>query len=138
MKFAILKLFYAFKSQEDLRPRRREWPYTDALCAVGNTIAHSSALPEIAAGALDVLVVLDTEREVREIALKRQQLKREQDFRQVRFTTLDDISKQIKEGKQVDLNVIIKGDVDGSVEALSDSLLKLGSNEVKAAGHLRH
>lgn len=81
----------------------------------------------------DVLVVLDSEREAREIALKRQQLKREQDFRQVRFTTLDDISKQIKEGKQVDLNVIIKGDVDGSVEALSDSLLKLGTSEVKVS-----
>ncbi len=81
----------------------------------------------------DVLVVLDSEREAREIALKRQQLKREQDFRQVRFTTLDDISKQIKEGKQVDLNVIIKGDVDGSVEALGDSLLKLGTNEVKVS-----
>ncbi|MCI0448169.1 MAG: translation initiation factor IF-2 [Chlorobi bacterium] len=81
----------------------------------------------------DVLVVLDSERESKEIALKRQQLKREQDFRQVRFTTLDDISKQIKEGKQVDLNVIIKGDVDGSVEALSDSLLKLGTSEVKVS-----
>jgi translation initiation factor IF-2 len=68
-----------------------------------------------------------------EIAFKRQQLKREQDFRQVRFITLDDISKQIKEGKQVDLNVIIKGDVDGSVEALSDSLLKLGTSEVKVS-----
>ena len=79
----------------------------------------------------DVLVSMDSEREAREIALKRQQLKREQDFRQVRFITLDDISKQIKEGKQVDLNVIIKGDVDGSVEALSDSLLKLGTSEVK-------
>ena len=79
----------------------------------------------------DVMVVMDSEREARDIALKRQQLKREQDFRQVRFITLDDISKQIKEGKQVDLNVIIKGDVDGSVEALSDSLLKLGTNEVK-------
>jgi translation initiation factor IF-2 len=81
----------------------------------------------------DVLVVMDSEREARDIALKRQQLKREQDFRQVRFITLDDISKQIKEGKQVDLNVIIKGDVDGSVEALSDSLLKLGTSEVKVS-----
>ncbi len=81
----------------------------------------------------DVIVVLDSEREAREISLKRQQLKREQDFRQVRFTTLDDISRQIKEGKQVDLNVIIKGDVDGSVEALSDSLLKLGTNEVRVS-----
>jgi len=81
----------------------------------------------------DVIVVLESERDVKEISIKRQQLKREQDFRQIKFTTLDDISKQIKEGKQVDLNVIIKGDVDGSVEALSDSLLKLGSNEVKVS-----
>ncbi len=79
----------------------------------------------------DVLVALESERDVKEISLKRQQLKREQDFRQVRFATLDDISKQIKEGKQVDLNVVIKGDVDGSVEALSDSLLKLETSEVK-------
>jgi translation initiation factor IF-2 len=81
----------------------------------------------------DIMVALESERDTKEISLKRQQLKREQDFRQVKFTTLDDISKQIKEGRQVDLNVIIKGDVDGSVEALSDSLLKLGSNEVKVS-----
>jgi translation initiation factor IF-2 len=81
----------------------------------------------------DILIVLESEREAREIAIKRQQLKREQDFRQMRFITLDDISKQIKEGRQVDLNVIIKGDVDGSVEALSDSLLKLSTNEVKVS-----
>ena len=79
----------------------------------------------------DVFVVLGSDRDTKEIALKRQQLKREQDFRQVRFITLDDISKRIKEGKQADLNVIIKGDVDGSVEALSDALLKLETPEVK-------
>ena len=81
----------------------------------------------------DAMVVLNSERDAKEISLKRQQLKREQDIRLIKFTTLDDISKQIKEGKQVDLNVIIKGDVDGSVEALSDSLLKQGSSEVKVS-----
>jgi translation initiation factor IF-2 len=81
----------------------------------------------------DVIVVLNSERDAKEISLKRQQLKREQDIRLIKFITLDDISKQIKEGKQVDLNVILKGDVDGSVEALSDSLLKLGSSEVKVS-----
>jgi translation initiation factor IF-2 len=81
----------------------------------------------------DVLVCLDSERDTKEISIKRQQLKREQDFRQIKFITLDDISQQIKEGKQVDLNMIIKGDVDGSVEALSDSLLKLTTNEVRVS-----
>ncbi|RPI18277.1 MAG: translation initiation factor IF-2 [Ignavibacteriae bacterium] len=81
----------------------------------------------------DTFVVLDSEKDTKEISLKRQQLKREQDFRQIKFTTLDDISKQIKEGRQVDLNVIIKGDVDGSVEALSDSLLKLTTGEVRVS-----
>ncbi|MFA5403471.1 MAG: translation initiation factor IF-2 [Ignavibacteria bacterium] len=79
----------------------------------------------------DTFVVMDTENDVKNIAQKRQQLKREQDFRQVRFATLDDISKQIKEGKQVELNIIIKADTDGSAEALADSLAKLATNEVK-------
>jgi translation initiation factor IF-2 len=79
----------------------------------------------------DAFVVMDTENDVKSIALKRQQLKREQDFRQVRFATLDDISKQIKEGKQVELNIIIKADTDGSAEALADSLAKLATNEAK-------
>jgi translation initiation factor IF-2 len=79
----------------------------------------------------DDLVVLENEREARDISIKRQQLKREQDFRQRRMITLDDISKQIKEGQVKDLPIIVKGDVDGSVEALSDSLMKLSTNEVK-------
>ncbi len=79
----------------------------------------------------DVLVVFADERESRDISLKRQQLKREQDFRQRRMITLDDISKQIKEGGVKDLAMIVKGDVDGSVEALSDSLLKISTGEVR-------
>ena len=79
----------------------------------------------------DDLVVMENERESRDISIKRQQLKREQDFRQRRMITLDDISKQIKEGQVKDLPIIVKGDVDGSVEALSDSLMKLSTNEVK-------
>jgi translation initiation factor IF-2 len=79
----------------------------------------------------DELVAMASEREARDISTKRQQLKREQDFRQRRMITLDDISKQIKEGQVKDLRIIVKGDVDGSVEALSDSLMKLSTEEVK-------
>ena len=79
----------------------------------------------------DTFVVLESERDIRSIALKRQQLKREQDLRQVKFTTLDDISKQIKEGKQIELNIILKADTDGSAEALADSLQKLDAPEAK-------
>lgn len=79
----------------------------------------------------DEFIVLSNEREAREISLKRQQLKREQDFRQRRLITLDDLSEQIKQGQVKDLPIIVKGDVDGSVEALSDSLMKLSTGEVK-------
>ena len=79
----------------------------------------------------DTFVVTESDRIAREISLRRQQLKREQDFRQIRLTTLDDISQQIKEGHVQELNVIVKGDVDGSVEALSDSLMKIDHKEVK-------
>ncbi|MDA0986342.1 MAG: translation initiation factor IF-2 [Bacteroidetes bacterium] len=80
----------------------------------------------------DSLIVSENEKVARDISIRRQQAKREQDFRQKHFVTLDDISKQIQEGISIrDLAIIVKGDVDGSVEALADSLLKLSTQEVK-------
>jgi translation initiation factor IF-2 len=78
----------------------------------------------------DRLQVVPSERDARDVSLRRQQLKREQDFRQIHLTTLDDISAQIKQGQVKELGVIVKGDVDGSVEALSDSLMKIEHKEV--------
>ncbi|NUN10672.1 MAG: translation initiation factor IF-2 [Ignavibacteriaceae bacterium] len=81
----------------------------------------------------DLLVAMDSERDAREIANKRQQLQREQDNRQVRHVTLDEISEQIKIGGVKELPIIVKGDVDGSVQALADSLMKLSTDQVKVS-----
>ncbi|MBN2093677.1 translation initiation factor IF-2 [candidate division KSB1 bacterium] len=85
-----------------------------------------SGLP--AAG--DSFFVLKSEKDTREISLKRRQIKREQDLRRNKRLTLDEISRRIKQGAVKELNIIVKGDVDGSVEAISDSLLKLSNQEV--------
>jgi translation initiation factor IF-2 len=79
----------------------------------------------------DTFVVVGSEREAREVAVKRRQLQREQDQRQVRLVTLDDIASRIGKGELKDLPIIVKGDVDGSVEALADSLMKLSNDEVR-------
>lgn len=78
----------------------------------------------------DSFVVVDSEQEAKRICNKRQQLRREQNFRQIRRTTLDQISKEISEGKLKELSLLIKGDVDGSVEAIADSLMALSTDEV--------
>ncbi len=78
----------------------------------------------------DTYVVVDSEKVARDIGLKRQRLKREQDQKQVHHITLDEIAKQISIGGVKDLPLIVKGDVDGSVEALSDSFMKLSTEEV--------
>lgn len=78
----------------------------------------------------DTLAVMSSEAEAKEISLKRQQLKRAQDYRKTQHLTLDQLSKKIKEGGVKELRAIVKADFDGSMEALSDSLLKLSTNEV--------
>lgn len=75
--------------------------------------------------------VLDSEAEVREIASKRQQLKREQKERTQRIPTLESLGQRIADGKVQELNIIVKGDVDGSVEALSDSIVKLSTEDIR-------
>lgn len=77
--------------------------------------------------------VMDTDREARELAGKRSQLLREQSIRTKKHITLDEIGRRLAIGSFKQLNVIVKGDVDGSVEALSDSLLKLSTEEVQVA-----
>ncbi|MDR1120088.1 MAG: translation initiation factor IF-2 [Dysgonamonadaceae bacterium] len=79
----------------------------------------------------DTFYVLETEQEAREIAGKREQLQREQGLRTQKHLTLDDIGRRIAIGNFQELNVIVKGDVDGSVEALSDSLIRLSTDEIQ-------
>jgi translation initiation factor IF-2 len=77
--------------------------------------------------------VMESDREARELAAKRGQILREQSIRTKKHITLDEIGRRLAIGNFKQLNVIVKGDVDGSVEALSDSLLKLSTKEIQVA-----
>jgi translation initiation factor IF-2 len=77
--------------------------------------------------------VMETDREAREVATKRGQIMREQSIRTKKHITLDEIGRRLAIGNFKQLNVIIKGDVDGSVEALTDSLQKLSTQEIQVA-----
>jgi translation initiation factor IF-2 len=79
----------------------------------------------------DKFNVMESEREAKEISNKREQLQREQGRRTQKHITLDEIGRRIAIGNFQELNVIVKGDVDGSVEALSDSLIKLSTEEIQ-------
>ena len=79
----------------------------------------------------DTFHVMDTEQEAREIANKREQLQREQGLRTQTRLTLSDISHRIARGEFHEMNIIVKGDTDGSIEALSDSFIKLSTEKVK-------
>ncbi|MDR2926640.1 MAG: translation initiation factor IF-2 [Cytophagaceae bacterium] len=75
--------------------------------------------------------VMESEKEVKEIASKRTQLQREQGLRAQKHITLDEIGRRIAIGNFQELNLVVKGDVDGSIEALSDSLIKLSTEEIQ-------
>jgi translation initiation factor IF-2 len=79
----------------------------------------------------DTFHVIETEQEAREITNKREQLQREQGLRTQRILTLDELGRRIALGNFKELNVIVKGDVDGSIEALSDSLIKLSTEQIQ-------
>jgi translation initiation factor IF-2 len=102
----------------------------DAVSEAGPSVPVQVLGFESTPQAGDRLTVMKDERAARDLSTKRQQIKREQDFRKVHQITLDDISKRIQFGEVKELNIIVKGDVDGSVEALSDSLMKMSNDEV--------
>ncbi|HJD53522.1 MAG TPA: translation initiation factor IF-2, partial [Candidatus Avibacteroides avistercoris] len=79
----------------------------------------------------DTFHVIETEQEAREIANKREQLQREQGIRTQKLLTLDEVGRRIALGSFQELNIIVKGDVDGSIEALSDSLIKLSTEKIQ-------
>ena len=79
----------------------------------------------------DVFIVMESEQEAKKVATKRMQLQREQSVRTQKHITLDEIGRRIALGDFQELNIIVKGDVDGSIEALSDSLEKLSTDAIK-------
>ncbi len=117
-------------------------PYSGRVKAMHNERGHAveEAGPSIpvsilglsgAPNAGDKFNIMDDEREARNIATKRLQLQREQGTRTKKHITLDEIGRRIAIGDFQELNVIVKGDVDGSIEALSDSLLKLSTEQIQ-------
>ncbi len=105
----------------------RGQPLTEAGPATPAVILGLSGAPQ----AGDLFNIMDDEREARDIANKRTQLQREQGLRTHKHITLDEIGRRIAIGDFKELNVIVKGDVDGSIEALSDSLLKLSTAQIQ-------
>lgn len=113
-----------------VRTLTNEWgnPVQEVGPATPVQVTGISGVPQ----AGDPFYVVDSEREAREMCLKRQQLKREEEFRRTtKRLTLKDIYDQIKSGEVKELRLIIKGDVDGSVEAMSDALEKLEVENVR-------
>ena len=102
-----------------------------ALKEVGPSMPCSVLGINGAPSAGDKFYVMDDEKEAKQIATKREQLHREQGLRTTKHITLDEIGRRLAIGNFKELNLIIKGDVDGSIEALADSLLQLSTEEIQ-------
>ena len=102
-------------------------PVVEAGPSTPVQVLGASGVPQ----AGDTFVVTEDEAEAREIAAKRMRLKREQDLRRAKKVSLSEMYEQIEEGRAKELKLILKGDVGGSVEALSDALEKISTSEVK-------
>ena len=105
--------------------------YGDTVESVGPSMPVKVLGLNGATPAGETLNALETEAEVRDIARQREQLQREQKERTQHLPSLETFSRQIKDGEVQELNIIVKGDMDGSVEALSDSLVKLSTEEIR-------
>ena len=101
------------------------------VAADDNVMPQTKEAINHAMAAGDTFHVFDTDQEAREIANKREQLAREQGLRTQKMLTLDEVGRRLALGDFHELNVIVKGDVDGSVEALSDSLIKLSTEQIQ-------
>ena len=105
--------------------------YGETVEAVGPSMPVKVLGLNGATPAGETLNALESEADVRDIARQREQLQREQKERTQHLPSLETFSRQIKDGEVQELNIIVKGDMDGSVEALSDSLVKLATEEIR-------
>ena len=105
--------------------------YGDTVESVGPSMPVKVLGLNGATPAGETLNALESEADVRDIARQREQLQREQKERTQHLPSLETFSRQIKDGEVQELNIIVKGDMDGSVEALSDSLVKLSTDEIR-------
>ena len=105
--------------------------YGETVEAVGPSMPVKVLGLNGATPAGETLNALESEADVRDIARQREQLQREQKERTQHLPSLETFSRQIKDGEVQELNIIVKGDMDGSVEALSDSLVKLSTEEIR-------